>query len=168
MPSGLRPPDVPHLVHAWGRVQSAIAAHGDLGVAKDLTVTQLRLMGHLMPHRRLSGRQLADALGITPSSVVPLVDRLEDRGFVLRVQGGSDRRKAARDSDRRQAAREDRRITWIELTNEGRQAFISVFLPGAARLVDATAAFTEEERQTLTALLWRIGDYFDAENGEEA
>ena len=166
MSTHFRPPEVPHLVHAWGRVQSAIASQAGLEAVHDLTVTQLRLMSNLMPHRRLSGRQLADALGITPSSVVPLVDRLEDRELVRRIAGGSDRRETKR-GDRRQEPREDRRITWIELTDAGRQAFASVFLPGASRLVDATASFTEEERTTLASLLWRVGDYFENERPGE-
>src|SRR5437660_1051293 len=114
-PSGRPSP----LILAWGRAQGAVMSHTSAtAMGRDMTVTQMRLMANLMRFGRMSGRQLATALDITPSSVVPLVDRLEEKNFVERVHGGADRRSLPR-GDRRTADRVDRRVTWIQLTATG-------------------------------------------------
>jgi DNA-binding MarR family transcriptional regulator len=68
-----------------------------------LTLPQIRALSLLAGHAEgLSGRALASRLGVGPSAVTPLVDRLEDHGYV-----------------RREEDRADRRITRLLLTPEG-------------------------------------------------
>jgi DNA-binding MarR family transcriptional regulator len=69
----------------------------------NVTLPQIRALSLLAGHEGgLSGRALATALGVGPSAVTPLVDRLVDHGFV-----------------RREEDRLDRRITRLLLTPEG-------------------------------------------------
>jgi DNA-binding MarR family transcriptional regulator len=110
----------------------------------DFTMTQLRLMGQLMRRGRVSGRDLAKALAITPSSVVTLVDRLERKGFV-----------------RRAADQTDRRVTWIELTTEGRTSFQSLWLPAAQKVMEVVSQFTGEERDIFERLLNRVAAHLE-------
>ncbi len=68
-----------------------------------ITLPQLRVLGVLYPSAGgMSGRELAGQLGVGPSAVTPLVDRLVEHGFV-----------------RREEDRADRRITRLLLTDAG-------------------------------------------------
>jgi DNA-binding MarR family transcriptional regulator len=69
----------------------------------NITLPQLRVLGLLCSHEQgISGRELATLLGVGPSAVTPLVDRLVDHGYV-----------------RREEDRLDRRITRLLLTDDG-------------------------------------------------
>jgi len=57
-----------------------------------LTVTQLRLLGHVADEEGLSNADLADRLYVTRPSVSALLDRLERGGFLRREVSPTDRR----------------------------------------------------------------------------
>jgi DNA-binding MarR family transcriptional regulator len=57
-----------------------------------LTVTQLRLLGHLYDHEGLSNAELAERLYVTRPSVSALLERLERNGFIRREVDPHDRR----------------------------------------------------------------------------
>lgn len=57
-----------------------------------LTVTQLRLLGHLYDHEGLSNADLAERLYVTRPSVSALLERLERNGFIRREVDPHDRR----------------------------------------------------------------------------
>ncbi len=57
-----------------------------------LTVTQLRLLGHLADREGLSNAELADLLYVTRPSVSALLERLERNGFIRREVAPNDRR----------------------------------------------------------------------------
>src|SRR5215213_4384397 len=68
-----------------------------------ISLPQLKALGLLCSHGHgMSGRELAAALGVGPSAVTPLVDRLVEHGYV-----------------RREEDRLDRRITRLLLTEPG-------------------------------------------------
>lgn len=91
----------------YNRLVHAMMAGRNAGVMPwtDLPITlpQLRVLGVLYPSTGgMSGRELAGLLGVGPSAVTPLVDRLVEHGFV-----------------RREEDRADRRITRLLLTDAG-------------------------------------------------
>ena len=58
-----------------------------------ITLPQLKVLGLLLSQgRALSGRELAGLLGVGPSAVTPLVDRLVEHGYVRREEDQHDRR----------------------------------------------------------------------------
>jgi DNA-binding MarR family transcriptional regulator len=59
---------------------------------ENLTVTQLRLLGHLREQEGLSNADLADRLYVTRPSVSALLERLERGGFIRREVSPNDRR----------------------------------------------------------------------------
>ena len=59
---------------------------------ENLTVTQLRLLGHLLQQEGLSNAELAERLYVTRPSVSALLERLERGGFIRREVSASDRR----------------------------------------------------------------------------
>ncbi len=74
-----------------------------------LTVTQLRLLGHLYEQEGRSNAELADLLFVTRPSVSALLERLERGGFI-----------------RREVSPDDRRGIRIWLEDRGREAFTNL------------------------------------------
>jgi DNA-binding MarR family transcriptional regulator len=58
-----------------------------------LTITQLRSLFLIVNKGSTNFRKLAGALGVTPSNVTGIVDRLEEQGLVSRTQNPEDRRE---------------------------------------------------------------------------
>lgn len=59
---------------------------------ENLTVTQLRLLGHLSEKDGMSNAELAERLYVTRPSVSALLERLERGGFIRREVAPNDRR----------------------------------------------------------------------------
>jgi DNA-binding MarR family transcriptional regulator len=89
----------------------------------------------------VSQRDVAERMGIDPSDVVDLVDRLETAGFLRRRRDERDRRRYA-----------------LELTPAGGQA-IGRFAAVARAVDEAVLAVLEpDQRETLRALIQRVVD----------
>lgn len=84
---------------------------------------------------------LARHLGVMPSRVVALIDRLEQKGLVERVGSPDDRRAYA-----------------LRLTARGRQALHEIGRIAAEHARDLCAALDEKERHTLATLCARIAE----------
>jgi DNA-binding MarR family transcriptional regulator len=107
--------------------------------ASGLTPGQLGALLLIDANRGLSQSALGIALGIDRSSVVPLIDRLQQRGWV---------RRAARQSDRRSHA--------LELTQAG-TGMLARLLPHLDAHEQRIAAhLSAAERDQLFALLGRV------------
>lgn len=72
---------------ANGRIRLSTARH--LGV----TVTDVIALVHLQANGSMSQRELAEAIGLSPSAVTVMVDRLEPHGLMTRVPDPRDRRR---------------------------------------------------------------------------
>lgn len=110
-------------------LQSALAEL-DRGFARRLgmTLSELHTVSHLSDSP-LGPGELAERVGLKPSAMSTLVDRLEGRGHAVRVPHTDDRRKVA-----------------VELTGSGVGTVLAVVLP-MVRDLDAVAAdLTPEER----------------------
>lgn len=59
---------------------------------ENLTVTQLRLLGHLFENEGMGNAELADRLYVTRPSVSALLERLERGAFIRREVSPNDRR----------------------------------------------------------------------------
>ena len=144
-PAGRPDPDLAAVMRAWARTMAAVgAATGPFFGDLEITTAQLRVLGQLSHHGRMSGRELAARLGVTPGTVIPLIDRLEERGYLRRVPD-----------------RADRRLTWLELTAAGEEFFRGLWLPAGQTVMQAIAQFTPEDRRTLERLLGQIADHLE-------
>jgi DNA-binding MarR family transcriptional regulator len=133
---------------AWGRHHAALGAEtARFFLDLDLTMAQLRALGAVRRWGRLTGRGLAARLGVTPGTIVPLCDRLEEQGYLRRVPDPS-----------------DRRLTWLELTPAGEELFRRLWLAGGEKVMRAVARFTPADRRTLGRLLNQIADYLESES----
>lgn len=113
----------------------------------ELTMPQFRALVTVRRYGRQTGRELAGRLHVTPGTLVPLVDRLEEQGYLRRVP----------DHD-------DRRVTWLELTPKAERLFQRLWGMGAARLAGAIARLLPKERDDLRKLLGRVAEHLDAAN----
>ena len=90
-------PSVDSVLERYGRfmraLQLARAARGVPWAECPVTLPQLRALGLLAARARgLSGRDLAALLGVGPSAVTPLADRLVEHGLARREEDPADRR----------------------------------------------------------------------------
>jgi DNA-binding MarR family transcriptional regulator len=99
-----------------------------------LTVTQLRVLGHLLEQEGLSNAELAERLYVTRPSVSALLERLERGGFI-----------------RREVAPNDRRGICIWLEPRGRQAISSFREEIREYLAGLMAEMSDADLSTFTA-----------------
>ncbi|WP_214370974.1 MarR family winged helix-turn-helix transcriptional regulator [Pseudonocardia sp. H11422] len=92
--------------------QRTVSAHG-------LTSTSIGVLGVLAHRDGLSHRELAGRLGVTPATLTPVVDVLEDAGEL-----------------RRDRDRADRRIVRLFITQAGRDRLVTAFAEVAATFRD--------------------------------
>lgn len=112
-----------------------------------LTMPQFRALVMIRRWGRQSGRELARRLHVTPGTLVPLVDRLEEQGYLRRVPD-----------------HEDRRLTWLELTPKADRLFQRLWGMGAVRIAGAVARLLPSERADLRRLLNRVAENLDNVN----
>ena len=93
----------------------------------------------------MSGRELAGRLSVTPGTLVPLLDRLEEAGYLKRVPDT-----------------EDRRLTWLELTSKGDRLFVRLFGLGARRMMTAISRLSTSDRELFKRLVNQITEHLEA------
>ncbi len=100
---------VRHVAESLGDLLKTVRVLQGVGVGPrhawfevDLTMAQFKTLMMVAGSGGLAGRAIATHLGIVPSAVTPLVDRLVQHGYVKREEDA-----------------EDRRITWIRPTERG-------------------------------------------------
>jgi MarR family transcriptional regulator, 2-MHQ and catechol-resistance regulon repressor len=113
----------------------SIAASG-LGLS-DFAVLEILLHKGPLPVNTI-GRQVM----LTSGSISTAIDRLEEKGLVLR-----------------QACPDDRRITYVTLTTTGRSLIRRVFKVHANRLEALFEPLSSAERSTLATLLKQLGKH---------
>lgn len=135
------------IIRAYGRVQAAFSDDtARFFMDVNLTMAQFRALATVRRWGRLSGRELAAQLSITPGTLVPLVDRLEEQGYVRRVPD-----------------RNDRRLTWLEVTSKGNRLFHRMWLAGAAKMLRAVGRLSDTDRAALHRLLQQIAGELERE-----
>jgi DNA-binding MarR family transcriptional regulator len=138
-PSRLEPDE---LVTAVQRVRDSMAEEMlELWLQLRVTTAQFHALHAIRRHGRVSGRQLACALGVSPAAVVALCDRLEQQGYVARVRDPA-----------------NRRVCWLELTGAGEAVFEGLIGIGRSHLAPALARLSTSERESLTRGLNALAD----------
>ena len=116
-----------------------------------LTAPQSGVLRCLATHGAISSATLSRELYVTPSNITGIIDRLERKGLVQRV------RKEG-----------DRRVTLIQLTEEGRALSRNLPDPIEIRLVAGLAELPEKEVRKLDNSLDKIIDILDAKALEDS
>ncbi|MBD3331955.1 MarR family transcriptional regulator [candidate division GN15 bacterium] len=110
-----------------------------------ITVPQILCLSAIGQKDTITAKELAQAVHLSPSTVVGIVDRLEARSLVQRL----------RDSD-------DRRRVRISLTAEGRELLQRVPSPLQDRLAEGLSRLPGSEQATIAQSLARISDLMEA------
>lgn len=113
------------------RVQ--VEAHG-------LSFTEFGVLEVLLHKGALPISAIGGNILLTSGSMTYVIDKLEKRGWISR-----------------RACGEDRRITYVDLTQEGRNIIVPVFEEHAAFLRDLMTGLEPEEQEKTTDLLRRLG-----------
>lgn len=146
MRPGIDGEELRSIMQAWGRQQHAFSDETmRFFMDVDITMPQFRALVMIRRWGPQSGRELASRLHVTPGTLVPLVDRLEEQGYVRRVPD-----------------REDRRLTWIELTPKSDRLFRRLWGMGAGRIAAAIAQLVPRDRAELRRLLQRVAEHLEA------
>jgi DNA-binding MarR family transcriptional regulator len=139
------------IMRAWGRQQLAFSDETmRFFMDVDLTMSQFRALVMLRRWGPQTGRELARRLHVTPGTLVPLVDRVEEQGYVRRVPD-----------------MEDRRVTWLELTPKADRLFRRLWGMGAARIASAIGQLVPKDRAELRRLLTQVAQHLEAASRDE-
>jgi DNA-binding MarR family transcriptional regulator len=85
---------VQEVVELQRQVGRIIGQHvPSIWIDSGLTLTQLRSLFLVVNKGSTNFTKLAEALGVTPSNVTGIIDRLEEQGLVNRTQNPEDRRE---------------------------------------------------------------------------
>ncbi len=95
----------------------------------DLSMAQFKTLMLIGSSGGLTGRDLAQRLGVGPSAITPLVDRLVLHGYVHREEDLA-----------------DRRVTWARLTAAGQGVFEQILSAGHDQFDALVAQLSPEER----------------------
>jgi DNA-binding MarR family transcriptional regulator len=132
---------------AFGRQQAAFSDETlRFFMDVELTMAQFRALATIRRWGRQTGRSLAGRLHVTPGTLVPMLDRLEELGYLRRVP----------DQD-------DRRLTWLELTPKSTRLFHRLWSMGAGRIAVAIAQLIPKDRAELRRLLNQVADRLEAQ-----
>ncbi|ALC17258.1 transcriptional regulator, TrmB [Desulfuromonas soudanensis] len=110
-----------------------------------ITGPQLNCLLALQEHESLTPTALAHIVYLSPSTIVGIVDRLEEKGLV-------DRSRSSR----------DRRQVQITITAAGRELTTSAPSPLQETLVERLRALPETEQVTIIRALEKVADLMDA------
>jgi len=129
-----------HIGYLFARIRSTMSSEVQQLTQAEFELTSAQAsMLMLLKSGQLSGADLARAYGIDASAVTRLLDKLENRGFVVRVRSEA-----------------DRRIVHLRLTEAGR-AMINGLLPLYRKVLQRMlGGFSEAEASVLETLLQRI------------
>jgi len=116
-------------------------------VAKDmkrngLSAAEFSVLELLYHKGKTPLQRIGDKILATSGSITYTVDKLEEKGYLLRI-----------------SCPEDRRITYAEMTPDGKTLFERIFPAHADFIASVTGGLTAEEKRTAVALLKKLG-YF--------
>lgn len=135
------------IMHAFGRQQAAFTDETmRFFMDVDLTMAQFRALATVRRWGRQTGRSLAGRLHVTPGTLVPLIDRLEEQGYLRRVPD-----------------QVDRRLTWLELTPKSDRLFHRLWSMGAGKIAVACGQLIPKDRAELKRLLNQVADRLEAQ-----
>ena len=128
------------ILRALRRITRAVALHSrQLSAYSNITAPQLVCLRAVVENGPLTTTAISREIHVSPSTVVGILDRLEDKGWVLR-----------------QRSREDRRIVMVSATDAGRRLVHETPSPMQQKLAEALNELPELEQATITLSLERI------------
>lgn len=117
--------------------------------AYGLTGTQLLLLREVARREEVAGGELAKALSLSHASVTTILDRLENKGLVVRTRSATDRRRFI-----------------VDLTEEGHRILANAPPPLQSRFIDEFRRLEDWEQTLILSSLQRVAAMMHAEKLE--
>lgn len=125
------------LMRAVRRLDMALAEwHGDLSARMEMSTPELMALAHLAMVDALGPSELARRLRMTTGAMTALLDRLSERGHVLREPHPSDRRRVV-----------------VRLTPQAREEAVSHVRPTSDEVRRLTERLSPDERRTVGSFI---------------
>jgi DNA-binding MarR family transcriptional regulator len=138
------------ILRALRRITRSIALHSrQLAACSHITAPQLICLRAVIDHGPLTATAISREVHVSASTVVGILDRLEDKGLVRRERG-----------------REDRRIVFVSATEQGIALARDTPSPLQKKLADALNALPELEQATITLSLERVVELMESGSPE--
>ncbi|WP_269498236.1 MarR family winged helix-turn-helix transcriptional regulator [Castellaniella sp. S9] len=128
------------ILRALRRITRSVALHSrQLAACSHITGPQLVCLRTVIQHGPMTATAISREVHVSASTVVGILDRLEDKGLIVRERG-----------------REDRRIVFITATEAGRELARDTPSPLQQKLSESLKALPELEQATITLSLERV------------
>ena len=153
-PANPQPEAEPHeyelrIQRALRRITRAMELHSrQLSAGSRITGPQLVCLRTVIEGGPMTATAISKEVHVSASTVVGILDRLEDKGLIVRERG-----------------RVDRRIVFVSATEAGRQLAQRTPSPLQQRLAQALQAFSDSERATMTRSLEQVADLIESDSG---
>jgi len=135
------------ILRALRRITRSVALHSrQLAACSNITAPQLVCLRAVIGNGPLTATAISREIHLSASTVVGILDRLEDKGLIRRERG-----------------REDRRIVFVTATQAGVDLAESTPSPLQKKLSEALNALPELEQATITLSLERIVDLMESD-----
>ena len=140
------------ILRALRRITRSIALHSrQLSAGSKITAPQLVCLRTVIDKGPLTATMISREMHVSPSTVVGVLDRLEDKALVVRER-----------------CREDRRIVHVSATEAGKQLAKNTPSPLQQTLSEALQQLPEAEQLQITTALERVVALIDSEAELEA
>lgn len=137
------------ILRALRRITRAVALHSrQLSACSKITGPQLVCLRTVIEKGPMTATSISREVHVSASTVVGILDRLEDKGLINRERG-----------------RQDRRIVFITATEAGRQLAHDTPSPLQQKLAESLQALPELEQATITLSLERVVDLIESGTG---
>ncbi|SRR5699024_7053977 len=134
------------ILRALRRITRSIALHSrQLSAYSNITAPQLVCLRAIVENGPITATAISREIHVSPSTVVGILDRLEDKGWVVRERG-----------------RQDRRIVFITATEQGKELAKNTPSPLQQKLSESLKELPEIEQATITMSLERIVDLMES------
>jgi len=106
------------------------------GLKHDLTISQVEILDFIGPIGRRTMKDIADYLKITPPSVTTLVEEMEEKGLVKRIND-----------------KKDRRVIFITLTGKTKKTFTSICKQKELIFREMISRLTKKDQKILERII---------------
>ncbi|WP_269901968.1 MarR family winged helix-turn-helix transcriptional regulator [Paenalcaligenes faecalis] len=135
------------ILRALRRITRSIALHSrQLSAGSNITAPQLVCLRTVIDKGPLTATMISREMHVSPSTVVGILDRLEDKNLVVRER-----------------SREDRRIVYVSATTAGKDLAQSTPSPLQQKLSEALQQLSEDEQVQITMALERVVALIDSD-----
>lgn len=137
------------ILRALRRITRAVALHSrQLSAYSKITGPQLVCLRTVIDKGPMTATAISREVHVSASTVVGILDRLEDKGLINRERG-----------------RQDRRIVFITATEAGKQLAHDTPSPLQQKLAESLQALPELEQATITLSLEKVVNLIESGTG---